>query len=83
MQTQQEEAAQRAQQASTKLQRAMEIARTAARGSTGWEVEDPLKHPARPVPRTRTRLLRAAREPPAFATEAIQATPAQEHAQRA
>ena len=54
----------------------------AERGSTGWKQVDPLKHPARPVLRTRTRLLRAALAPPAFATQAIQAMPAQEHAQR-
>ena len=58
-------------------------ARTAARASTGRGQEDLLKHPAQYVPRTRTRLLRAALEPPAFATQAIQAMPAQEHAQRA
>ena len=59
------------------------FARTVARGSTGMLQDKPLKHPARPVLRTRTRLLRAVLEPPALATQAIQATPAQEHAQRA
>ena len=38
---------------------------------------------ARPVPRTRTRLLRAVLEPSALAMQATVATPAQEHAQRA
>ena len=38
---------------------------------------------ARPVPRTRTRLLRAVLEPHALAMEATVETPAQEHAQRA
>jgi hypothetical protein len=56
----------------------MVTARTAVRGSTGWEQGDHLKHRARPVPRTRTRLLRALLKPPALAT---QATPTQEHVQ--
>jgi len=60
----------------------MVIARTAARGSTGMLQDKPMKHRARTVLRTRTRLLRAALEPPAIATQAIQAMPAQEHAQR-
>ena len=55
-------------------------ARPVERASTEWEQEDPLKHRARSVPRTRTRLLRAVLEPPAIATQAIQAMPAQEHA---
>ena len=58
-------------------------ARCAVRGSTGWEQEDPVKHRARTVLRARPRLLRAVLEPPAFATQAIQAMPAPEHAQRA
>ena len=55
----------------------------AERGSTGWKQVDPLKHPARPVLRTRTRLLRAVFVPPALATQATVETPAQEHVQRA
>ena len=58
-------------------------ARRAVRGSTGWEQEDPVKHRARSVLRTRTHLLRAVLESPALATQAIQAMPAQEHAQHA
>jgi hypothetical protein len=55
----------------------------AERGSTGWKQVDPLKHRARPVLRTRTRLLRAVLVPPALATQATVETPAQEHVQRA
>jgi hypothetical protein len=51
------EHAQRVLQASTNLQQAMVIARTAARASTGWEQEDPMKHPARLVVRASTGLL--------------------------
>ena len=58
-------------------------ARLAVRGSTGWEQEDPVKHRARPVPRARTRLLRAVLELLALATQGTRATPGQEHAQRA
>ena len=58
-------------------------ARRAVRGSTGWEQEDPVKHRARPVPRTRTRLLRAAVGSPAFVMQATRAMLAQEHAQHA
>ena len=54
-------------------------ARSAGRANTEWEQEDPLKHPARTVPRTRIRLLRAVRKPPALATQATVATPAQKH----
>jgi hypothetical protein len=61
----------------------MAIARTAARASTGPLQEEPLRHPARPVPRTRPRLLRAVLVPPAVAMQAMVATPGQEHAQRA
>ena len=78
-----QEHAQRASQARTNLQEAMVAARPAARGSTGWEQEDPVKHRARPVPPTRTRLLRVALVPPAFVMQATRATPAQEHAQHA
>jgi hypothetical protein len=38
----------------------------------------PLTNPARPVPRTRTRLFRALLEPPALATQATVVSPAQE-----
>ena len=55
----------------------------AEQGSTGWKQVDPLKHRARPVLRTRSRLLRAVLEPPALATQATVGTPAQEHAQLA
>ena len=59
------------------------IARTAARTCTG-SLQDKLpKRPARSVSRTRARLLRAVHVPPALATQATVATPAQEHAQRA
>ncbi len=75
--------AQHVLQASTKLFEPMEIARTAARASTGSLQDKPLKHRARPVPRTRARLLRAVLVPPALATQATVATPAQDHAQRA
>ena len=57
-------------------------ARPAVRGSTEWRQEGPLKHPARHVPRTRPRLLRAVLEPPALALRATVATPAQGVAQR-
>ena len=60
----------------------MVVAWPAALASTGWEQEDLLKHPARPVLRTRSRLLRALLRPPAFVLQASVATPAQEHAQR-
>ena len=50
----------------------MVIARTAARASTGMLQDKPMKHRARPVPRTRTRLLRAVLVQPALATVAIQ-----------
>ncbi len=89
--------AQRAQQATSKLQQPMVIARAvvqasmgplqdkprkhparpAGRASTVWEQEDPLKHHARTVLRTRIRLLRAVRKPPALAMQATVATPAQ------
>ena len=59
------------------------LAWIAGRGSTGRKQEDPLKHPARSVPRTRPRLLRARLRPTALATQATVETPAQEHAQRA
>ena len=39
--------------------------------------EEPVRHPARHVPRTRPRLLRAVLEPPALATRATVATPGQ------
>ena len=42
-----------------------------ARASTGWEQEDPLKHRARSVPRTRTRLLRVVFKPTAGVMWAI------------
>jgi hypothetical protein len=51
------EHAQRAQQASTNLQQAMVIARTAVRASSGWKQEDPMKHRARPAARASTGLL--------------------------
>ena len=60
----------------------MLIARTALRASTGPLQDNPLRHPARHVPRTRTRLLRAGLEPHALAMQATVATPAQEYAQR-
>ncbi len=75
--------AQRAEQASTNLQEAMVIARTALRASTGPLQDKPLRHPARYVPRTRPRLLRAVLEPHAFARQATVGTPAQEHVHRA
>ncbi len=77
-----QENAQRVLQASTNLQQAMVTARTAALASTGRKQEDQMKHRARPVPRTRARLLRAVARPPAFVMQATVATPAQEHAQR-
>ena len=73
------EHAQRVLQASTNLQQAMVIARTALRASTGLIQDKPRQHRARTVPRTRIRLLRAVRKPPALATQATVATPAQEH----
>ena len=57
----------------------MVIARRVSRGSTALLQ---VKHPARHVSRTRARLLRAVLVPPALATQATVATPAQEHAQR-
>ena len=75
--------AQLALQASGNQQEAMLIARTALRASTGILQNKRLRHPARSVPRTRTRLLRAVLEPHALAMQATVAMPAQEHAQRA
>ena len=49
--------AQRAQQASTKLKRAMVIARTAERASTGLLLDKTLKPRARPAERASTGLL--------------------------
>jgi hypothetical protein len=77
-----QEHAQRVLQASTNRQQAMVNARTVERASTGSLQDNPPKHPARPVPRTPTRLLRAVLRPPAFVMQATVATPAQEHAQR-
>ena len=57
------------------------LAWIAWRESTGRKQEDPLKHRARTVLRTRPRLLRAVLEPPALAKQVTVATPAQEHAQ--
>ena len=53
----------------------MLIARTVTRASTGPLQDKLLKHPARPVLRTRTRLLRAVLVPPALATRATVTTP--------
>ena len=53
------------------------LAWIAGRGSTGRKQEDPLKHPARSVPRTRTRLLGARLRPTALATQATVQTPAE------
>ena len=58
-------------------------ARPVSQASISWEQEDPVKHRARYVPRTRTRLLGAVLKPPALATRATAATPAQGIAQRA
>jgi hypothetical protein len=78
-----QEHAQRAYQVSTKLKRSMVIARTAARARTGPLQDKLLKHSARHVLQTRPRLLKAVLEPPALATWATVATPAQGIAQRA
>ncbi len=75
-----QENAQHVLQASTNLLQAMVIARTVERASTGSLQDKPLKHRAWPVPRTPARLLRAVLVPPALATQATVATPAQEHA---
>ncbi len=72
-----QEHAQRAWQASTNLQQAMVIARTALAARTGPLQQEPLRHRARHVPRTRPRLLRAVLVPPALATRATVATPGQ------
>ena len=50
----------------------MVIARTVSRESTEMLQEEPMKHHARTVPRTPTRLLIAVLVPPALATVAIQ-----------
>ena len=52
-----QEHAQRVWRESTNLQQAMMIARTAARASTGFPQDNPLKHPARPAARASTGLL--------------------------
>ncbi len=69
--------AQRVLQASTKLQQAMETARSVGRASTGLVQDKRLRHPARPVLRTRPHLLRAVLEPHALVMQATVATPAQ------
>ena len=75
--------AQRVPQASTKFKPTIVIARIVARVSTGPLQDQSLKHPARHVPRTRTRMLRAVLVLPALATRATVATPGQGIAQRA
>jgi hypothetical protein len=60
----------------------MVIAWPAARARTGPLQEEPLRHRARHVPRTRPRLLRAVLVPPALATWATVAMPAQEIARK-
>ena len=57
-------------QAHTRQQHRSSV-RPAARASTEWEREDPPKHRARPVPRTRTRLLRVMFKPTAGVMWAI------------
>ena len=78
-----QEHVQRVLQASTNLQEGMVLARTALRASTGLLQDKLLRHPARPVLRTRPRLLIAVLEPHALVMQATVATPAQGIAQRA
>ena len=61
----------------------MLIARNAARASTGRLQDEPMRHRARHVPHTRTRLLGAVLSPLALALRATVATPGQGIAQRA
>ena len=81
--TRAQEHEQRVLQASTNLQEGMVLARTALQASTGLLQDKLLRHPARPVLRTRPRLLTAVLEPHARAMQATVATRAQEYAHRA